>query len=145
MQDPTNCRFRKILRISIRIVLSLVGLLAAIYVYFLVIPNLFPSSSSAKATEEAWKKGEVVRAKIDRWKSENGKFPDNLDQLELMEPDVIYIKQGSEDFTLSIRMKGKREFMTYFGGHLGQRSGWYHSGYGINGVKQLSSHPYAKQ
>jgi RHS repeat-associated protein len=103
-----------------------------------------PRGSSPQDTEEAWRRGEVVRREIEQWKAKSGDYPDSLRQLMLANPCLIYQKPAPNNFSISVRMKGRREFMTYFHGQLSQKSGWYHSGYGIDGVKQLSSQPYKK-
>jgi hypothetical protein len=128
----------------VKLLFLAVGLIAAMLLYFVLVPNLFPRGSSPQDTEEAWRRGEVVRREIEQWKAKYGDYPDSLRQLMLANPCLIYQKPAPNNFSISVRMKGRREFMTYFHGPLSQKSGWYHSGYGIDGIKQLSSQPYKK-
>jgi hypothetical protein len=113
-------------------------------IYLVVTQVILPRNSTPSEIDDAWKRGELIRVKIEEWKSQNGQLPDKLDLLLPSTPDEVhYSTHGSEkNYSINIRLNGRREFLSYFEGPDFRSQGWHHSGYGINGHSGLTSVPY---
>jgi hypothetical protein len=113
-------------------------------IYVVISQVISPRGSTPREIGDAWQRGELIRVKIEEWKSQNGQLPDKLDLVLPSPPDdVNYSKHGSENhYSINIKLNGRREFLSYFSGPDFRSQGWHHSGYGINRHGGITSVPY---